>query len=356
MMKKYIISLMLSALLFLSAGQGSFAFAATQGGAVISIENKSANPGELVDISVRGHGFQNILLFEFWIVFNSDLLSGDVDLKNYITNLHPRFGNAQFNLVNDSIIGINWFRLSPINIEDGAKLFDLRLTYCQDGEACSANNGLAEIRFMEEHSFLAADGLVAIPLTFNNGSVYTSQPAHKLSLSFSGYGSAEVNGQSYNGAIDAEPGSILNLSALASTGSQFKNWTNGSQQTVSNQSQFSYTMPDADVSLTAHFEPIDYTVSLSVAPAGAATISGAGTYRMGDAVVVEATAAEGYLFVNWTNGNGSAVSTNTKYSFSMPAANISLKANFAEIIPDTYQLTLQASPAAGGTVNGGGEQ
>jgi hypothetical protein len=325
-MKKCIICLMLSAMLFLSAGQGGFALAATQGGAVISIENKSATPGELVDISVTGRGFKNIIVFEFWIVFNGEVLSGDVELKNYIANLHPRFGNAQFNLVNDSVIGINWFRLSPTNIEDGAKLFDLRLTFCQDGEACAANNGLAEIRFMEEHSFLVADGLVGIPLTFNNGSVYAAQPTRKLSLVFSGNGSAEVNGQAYNGAIETESNSILNVSALASTGSQFINWTNGSGQTVSSQSQFSYTMPDEDVNLTAYFEPIDYVVTLSVNPAGAATFSGAGTYRMGDAIVLVATAAEEYQFVNWTNSSGSVVSTSATYTFSMPAANISLKA------------------------------
>jgi uncharacterized repeat protein (TIGR02543 family) len=114
-------------------------------------------------------------------------------------------------------------------------------------------------------------------------------------------------------------------------------------------------MPAADVNLIANFELINYTVSLSVEPAGAATLTGAGTYNMGNNISIAAVPAEGYQFVNWTNSNGSVVSDNTTYSFSMPAANISLKANFAEIIPDTYHLTLQASPVAGGTVSGSGQ-
>jgi uncharacterized repeat protein (TIGR02543 family) len=110
----------------------------------------------------------------------------------------------------------------------------------------------------------------------------------------------------------------------------FKSWTNGSGQTVSNQSQFSYTMPAADVNLIASFELIQYTVSLTVDPVGAATLTGAGTYNMGNNVSIAAVPAEGYQFVNWTSSNGSAVSSSAIYSFSMPAANVSLKAHFQQ--------------------------
>ena len=62
-----------------------------------------------------------------------------------------------------------------------------------------------------------------------------------------------------------------------------------------------------------------------------------------------ATANTGYSFVNWTK-NGTAVSTNASYSFTV-TENASYVAHFILV---TYDITAIANPSAGGNVSGAG--
>lgn len=92
------------------------------------------------------------------------------------------------------------------------------------------------------------------------------------------------------------------------------------------------------------------SVTTEVSPAGAGTVTGAGTYEEGESVTLMATANDGYEFVNWTN-KGNVVSENSSYTFTA-SEDASFKANF-EAIP-TYTITTTADPAEGGTVSGAG--
>jgi uncharacterized repeat protein (TIGR02543 family) len=73
-----------------------------------------------------------------------------------------------------------------------------------------------------------------------------------------------------------------------------------------------------------------YAVTLAVDPAAGGSASGAGAYAEGESVTVEAQAAEGYVFVNWTDAEGE-VSTEASYTFTMPAEAVSLTANFEKV-------------------------
>ena len=64
---------------------------------------------------------------------------------------------------------------------------------------------------------------------------------------------------------------------------------------------------------------------------------------------MDATAATGYTFTNWTE-NGTVVSTNAHYTFTVNA-NRNLVAHFTA---NTYTITVSASPTNGGIVTGGG--
>jgi len=94
-----------------------------------------------------------------------------------------------------------------------------------------------------------------------------------------------------------------------------------------------------------------FTITLSSSPAGAGTLTGAGSYLQGKAVTVTATAGSGYEFVNWTEGTKIA-SSNASYTFTVNASR-TLVANFKSL-PVNCDVTLVASPEAGGTVSGGG--
>ena len=69
-----------------------------------------------------------------------------------------------------------------------------------------------------------------------------------------------------------------------------------------------------------------YTVTVSSTPTGGGTATGGGTYNQGQSCTVHATANTGYTFSKWTV-NGSTVSTNANYSFTV-TGNINLVANF----------------------------
>ncbi|MGE5390160.1 MAG: InlB B-repeat-containing protein [Deltaproteobacteria bacterium] len=155
----------------------------------------------------------------------------------------------------------------------------------------------------------------ATTLTANFSAVYV------LNVQVDGAGGGTVS----PGGNYAE-GAAVTVSASPAAGYVFSEWMEGGTA-ISNSSTLSYTMPGHDATLTARFKRV-YTVNLSVNPAGYGTVSGAGTYNEGESVTVEATAAAGYKFDNWTLG-GSAVSTDSSYIF--PAANCDLTANFSTL-------------------------
>lgn len=102
----------------------------------------------------------------------------------------------------------------------------------------------------------------------------------------------------------------------------------------------------ADITVSGS-APTTYTVSATVNPTNAGTVTGANTYAQGAQCTLTATANEGYQFVNWTK-NSQVVSTNASYTFTVnETANY--VANFEAL---TYAVTATANPTNGGTVTG----
>ena len=94
-----------------------------------------------------------------------------------------------------------------------------------------------------------------------------------------------------------------------------------------------------------------YTVSVTVSPSTTyGSVSGAGDYDAGSTVNLVATALSGYRFVNWTE-NGGTLGSSTTLTLTNLQANRNITANFE---PDSFTITVQANPTAGGNVSGGG--
>ncbi len=91
--------------------------------------------------------------------------------------------------------------------------------------------------------------------------------------------------------------------------------------------------------------PVTSTISSGVAPVGAGTLGGAGTYVDGSICTLTATANAGWAFANWTE-NGAEVSTSTSYAFTVAGSRV-LTANFTPALPPIasggtfYQLSGQ---------------
>lgn len=93
-----------------------------------------------------------------------------------------------------------------------------------------------------------------------------------------------------------------------------------------------------------------YTVTVEASPAEGGEVSGGGEAVEGAQVTISANANTGYRFVNWTKGSDE-VSTDASFSYTVPAENVTLIANFEEIL---YTLIAPTNDENKGTVTGAG--
>ncbi len=145
-----------------------------------------------------------------------------------------------------------------------------------------------------------------------------------------------------------EEGTEITLEATANDGYEFINFTIEGEEV-----EMPYTVT-ADVEIVANFElvivpPTEYMVTVVVNPAEAGTVTGAGLYEEGTEITLEATANDGYEFINFTI-EGEEVE--------MPytvTADVEIVANFElnPVIPE-YMVTVVVNPAEAGTVTGAG--
>lgn len=97
-------------------------------------------------------------------------------------------------------------------------------------------------------------------------------------------------------------------------------------------------------------------INATASPAIGGTVEGADEYEVGEEVTLIATPAEGYVFVNWTEGDVE-VGTDATLTFTAEVDR-DLVANFEEgtpVEPEIYMITVTIDPEDAGTVTGAGE-
>jgi len=148
-----------------------------------------------------------------------------------------------------------------------------------------------DISYTIKVSYLEQDPLASEPFV-----IEADLPSFKLGLE-----AKPEKGGVLHGEGEYEEGKEVVVSAEAGEEYSFSKWTLGSD-TISEQADFTYTMPAQDTELVAHFEekPETYVISLSKDPEEGGTVQGEGSYEAGDEVTVTAEANEGYRFVSWS--------------------------------------------------------
>lgn len=167
--------------------------------------------------------------------------------------------------------------------------------------------------------------------------------------------------QGANGRISADPGSAkvnatVTLSATPDTGYELDHFTvTDSSNNPVNVTGNTFTMPDADVNVTATFRkkaPPKYKVTVNGMQNGTVTASPTET-EAGKTVQLQVTPAGNYQLqsITITDGQGNTIPVDmANYTFTMPASNVSVSAIFVEKPPETYNVNLVSSPPLGGTV------
>ncbi len=97
--------------------------------------------------------------------------------------------------------------------------------------------------------------------------------------------------------------SSCSIYALTNTGWRFDRWTSSGGET-SYDPMHTFTV-GGDVTWTAHFTQIEYTVTVEANPANGGTVSGGGTYHYNDYVNITATPSSGKFFIRWEASDGS---------------------------------------------------
>ena len=118
-----------------------------------------------------------------------------------------------------------------------------------------------------------------------------------------------VNGGT--GAGTYKKGDSVTITATVPTGKRFVEWTSESGITFADKTSVTttFTMPAGDVTVTASYEDIEYTITVN---GGAADKTKA---KYGESVTVTAEDKEGKEFVGWQDESGKIVSTQKEYTF-----------------------------------------
>ena len=151
-----------------------------------------------------------------------------------------------------------------------------------------------------------------------------------------------ANGGTVTGGGNYHYGETATLTATPNSGFEFAGWSDGNQ---SNPRMVTVVAATYYVAVFNEVGTTYYTVGGYAVPEGAGEVTGTGTYEAGTTVVVGAEANPGYTFDAWDDGtseNPRIVTVNDDMTF------------IAYFSQNTYTITVNANPANGGTVTGGG--
>jgi secreted trypsin-like serine protease len=162
------------------------------------------------------------------------------------------------------------------------------------------------------------------------GSTAVQQYSLTMATSGSGTTTPTVGTHTYNS------GSVVAITATPASGHQFVKWViNGTDYT----SQSLNVTMNSNVTATAHFAPIQYTLTMATSGSGSTTPTvGTHTYNSGSVVNLNATPASGHQFVKWViSGQSDVFTSSTSVTMN---ANKTATAHFA---PIQYTLTMAVS-------------
>lgn len=116
---------------------------------------------------------------------------------------------------------------------------------------------------------------------------------------------------------------------------------------------YRYVVTAGDVSFSLLDQAtVPVTIALAKSPAAGGTVTGGGTFAAGAIVTVNATAADGRAFINWTE-EGVVVSASASFTFAADG-NKTLTANFSGPNTGPYMISAVANPGVYGKVGGAG--
>ncbi len=319
--------------------------------ASISIESITAQPGDTVQVSVTATGFNNIGAADIRITFNENVL-GVVDPANPHTiflDIHPKLAGALINLFNSYTVALSFTSWMPANIPDGEKLFDLQFIFCNELYPCALDGTASSLDFVESQTHFTTSGFLELPLEYNNGEISATTLLKALTITQNGLGHVEVDDVIYEEPVVVDENTVLSLEAFPGNEWLFSGWSGDITGTENPADVIMNDHKNVTVTFSTESEPEQYTLTIITAGEGDVTVDpDKDVYNMGDVITLTPDPAAGWQFAGWT-GDTQHLDGHT---LTMPAANVFLTADFTEIPPEMYTLTINITGLGDVTIDG----
>ena len=170
-----------------------------------------------------------------------------------------------------------------------------------------------------------------------NSDVTITPNFSKINYTVSGSVSPSGSGTISLSKTTANIGDTITITATPGTGWRLKTLATNPSRTITNNK---FTMPASNVTVTATFEKISYSITKSASPSAGGTVTTTkSSANYGDSVTVSQTPNTGYYFNGWTK-TPSNLSINGSGQFTMPAQNVTLVANY--LLRSTASLSSQS--------------
>ena len=279
--------------------------------------------------------------------FGTNIVSTDPDFiitvtgdKTFIANFEPDSGTVTQYTVTLNTADATMGSVSPAgaNTVNNGSSFTATATANTGYHFVAWMNGTTQVSTANPYTFTVSEN-ITLTATFE------ANPVTQYTVTLN-TADATMGTVTPAGATTVNEGSSFTATATALDGYHFVAWMNGTTQ-VSTANPYTFTVT-GNITLTATFEANDpqvtyYNVTISSANTtmGNVTSSHSGQVAENTVVTATATANTGYRFVNWTNAEGTEVSTNNEYTFTV-TSDITLIANF-EILDAINNITLAQS-------------
>jgi hypothetical protein len=162
------------------------------------------------------------------------------------------------------------------------------------------------------------------------------------------------------GSITASPntnvpaGTTVTITVAANTGYSLKAGTLSVQPTsgsaiipTGSGTTYTFTMPASDVTISGEFEIASYSITISNAVVNGTITPSSGTAPAGTTIILTITPDENYLLksnsLSVQPDTGSVITptgSGTSFSFTMPASNVTVTAEFEEIPEGSYVINV----------------
>ncbi len=178
-----------------------------------------------------------------------------------------------------------------------------------------------------------------------------------------GYANINIQSDSYNVSASASPanggrvtgggavkkGGSVTLSAIPNGNFFFRGWVRDGQ-TVSTATNYTINNIQSDINVTAQFDQQIVKVTLNKNDDDGGSVTGGGTFNVGDSTRIEAKAYSGYAFTGWKE-NDTIVSRDS----SIKLTNLTVDRKLTAVFKRTKNtVTLVVDPVDSGDVSGGG--